>query len=250
MGPMFDADTWTKTTLTERTSWGDGLFTFRVDATREFHAGQFARLALEVDGDVVWRAYSIGSAPNQPLEFFIVRVDDGKLTPKLDALRPGDHVYLHKKIAGKFTLNHVRTGGTLWLVSTGTGLAPYIAMLREGTLWAKFDHVVLVHGVRHPIDLGYHAELNDFARLHPLTYIPATTRERADGAAFGRITSLFDDGTLERLAGRKIKKDDTDMLLCGNPAMIKLMQQTLKERGLLLNSPRNREGQLHTERYW
>jgi ferredoxin--NADP+ reductase len=247
---MFDDDKWSQVTVTTRTEWADGLFSFEVDAPRDFQAGQFARLALPVDGEEVWRAYSIASPPGQPLEFFIVRVDDGRLTPHLDRLRPGDPLHLHQKIAGTFTLERVEHGGVLWMIGTGTGLAPYLSMLREGSLWERYERVVLVHGVRHPVDLAYRALLEEMALTRPLAYLPATTREPAVGCLSGRLTALLRSGALEEAAGRALVAKEAHVLMCGNPDLIKDLQAEFKERDIHLYSPRNRDGRLHVERYW
>lgn len=150
----FDEDAWHRATVTERQVWDDGLFTSTLDLVRDFKPGQFATLGLEVDGEPVKRAYSIASAPGAPLEFYVVQVDDGKLSPRLFALEPGDQVWVRDRIAGLFTLDRVEDGGVLWLVGTGTGLAPYISMLREGSLWERWDRVVVVHGARHARQLS------------------------------------------------------------------------------------------------
>jgi ferredoxin--NADP+ reductase len=247
---MFDDGKWSQATVTRRTHWADGLFSFQLDVTRDFHAGQFARLGLAVNDEEVWRAYSIASAPGEPLEFFVVRVDDGRLTPHLDRLRPGDPLFVHEKIAGMFTLERVHDGGVLWLIATGTGLAPYLSMLGHGSLWDRYERVVLVHGVRHPVDLAYREQLEQVAAEHPLTYLPATTREPSPGCLHGRLNQLFESGELERAADARLDGASAHVLMCGNPDLIKDLQERFKQRDLLLHSPRNREGRLHVERYW
>lgn len=240
---------WKPVTLSGIRWWDRGLFTLTFDERPSFKAGQFCTLAMEIDGHVVKRAYSVASAPGEPLELFVVEVEGGQLSPRLARLEPGDRVWLRPKLAGLFTLDRVPQGGTLWLVATGTGLAPYVAMLREGACFDRHAHVVVVHGVRTAGQLAYAEELSELAARRPFTYVPVLSRETVPGALTGRTTSVLLDGSLEAAAGRAITPDDAHVLLCGNPEMIDEMEARLVERGLALHTP-SVPGQIHLERYW
>lgn len=240
---------WDTLTVTGVTTWAPGLFTLSFDARPSFRAGQFCTVARRDDAGVCKRAYSIASAPGAPLELFVVEVEGGRLSPFLARLRPGDALRMRPKIAGLFTLDRVPSGGTLWLVATGTGLAPYVSMLREGALWERHDHVVLVHGVRTPGQLAYRSELASLAGSRPLTVVPVVSRAPEPGLLAGRVTTALEEGRLEAAAGRRFSARDSHVLLCGNPAMIDEMETRLADRGLVLHTAAH-PGQVHLERYW
>jgi ferredoxin--NADP+ reductase len=241
---------WTTATVVDRQVWDDGLWTFRLDVEKDFKPGQFTTLALERGGELVKRAYSIASAPNRPLEFYVVVVDDGALTPSLWNLKQGEQVLVRDKAAGLFTLDRIPSGGTLWLVATGTGLAPYVSMLRDGCCFDRFEHVVIVHGVRYARQLGYREELERFVEKDPrFTYVPAVTRDDAPGCLKGRLTDLVENGQLEARVGRELGVGKGQVMLCGNPEMVELMIGLFKDRGMFVHRPKE-PGHVHTERYW
>lgn len=246
---MFETDGWTLAQVTRRQEWAPGLFTFHLDQARTFRAGQFTKLGLLVDGEPVTRAYSIASAPGAPLEFYVVEVEGGALSPRLAALRPGDGVWVSPKVLGGFTTEKVHKGTDLWLIATGTGLAPYISMLRDGTVFAEHPRVVLVQGTRYPSQLGYDDELAAMEATGRLRYLRVVSREAGPGCLLGRITSVFDDGSLEAAAGVPLAADRSQVLICGNPDMITDLRARLAAREMLLHTPR-RDGNVHIERYW
>lgn len=244
---VFD-DRWEVTRVAARRTWDDGLFTLRLDAARDFTPGQFTRVGLRLDDHDVHRAYSIASAPGRPLELFVVRVEGGRLTPSLDALAPGDALWVDRRCRGKFTAAALPDDARrLWLVGTGTGLAPYVAMLRDGAVLDRFDEVVVVHGARWARQLAYREEL---AAEDGWRYVAALTREDADGLPRGRLPDLLASGALEAAAGLRLDPDAGDhVLLCGNPSMIEAMKDRLAARGLPPHT-RRAPGRVHTERYW
>lgn len=244
---------WTTGTVTARQEWDEGLWTFTIEAdVPPFTAGQFVRLGLEVGEKRVRRAYSIGSAPGAPLEFYVTVVDDGALTPHLYDLDVGDTVEVERKAQGFFTLEYVRHGTQLWLLSTGTGIAPYISMLRTAEPWERFEKIVMVHGARHGRQLGYRAECEAWAEAHPeqFFYVPSVTREpELEGVLHGRLPALMESGALEEAAGLEITAADSHVMLCGNPEMVKACTQLSLDRGLTKNRTR-KPGNLSYERYW
>lgn len=247
---MYDPLKWSSARVTSRKLWDDGLFTFVLDQAPTFLPGQFAMLALEINGEVVKRAYSIASAPGAPLEFYVVRVEGGALTPGLFDLNPGDHVLVWHKIAGQFTVAADHHADVLWLIGTGTGIAPYISMLRDGALFETHKRVVLVHGSRTASQLAYREELEALTLTHPFTYIPALTREDAPGALRGRLPDLLASGALEDAAGVRATSPGHRVMLCGNPEMVKSAMALYAERDMLLLTPRRPEGAVHIEKYW
>jgi len=242
---------WMEIEYLGRHDWDDGLATFHfAHPSPNFTAGQFLTIALPDDGGkLIPRAYSIGSAPGEDFELYIVRVDGGALTPRLFALHPGDMVSVRPKFAGHFTLNRVGPAENLWLAGTGTGLAPYISMLREGSLWNDYQRVVVYHGVRHGAQLAYRKELEDLAERFKgrFFYLPTVSREEVLGALHGRVTTTIAEA--EELVGAPITPETTRFMLCGNRAMLTDMIARLGERGLK-RALKSKPGEIHAEVYF
>lgn len=239
--------------ITERRVWADDLITVGFDCVLPpFEAGQFVNLALEFEGEPVRRSYSIASAPGAPLEVFVTRVTDGRLTPTLFELPVGSVVSVDPKSRGFFTLQHVPPAADLWLVGTGTGLGPYISMLRQGALWDRFERVVVVHGTRRLVHLAYADELRAEVERRPgrFAYVPLVSRdEPTAGVLAGRTTTALVDGSLERAAGFALDPARSHLMLCGNPDMITEMQAKLLERGLKKHRPKE-PAHVTVEKYW
>ncbi len=236
------------------------LFTLRVtrDAGFRFTAGQFARLGVaKADGSLVWRAYSMVSAPHDEfLDFFSIVVPGGEFTSELSRLRPGDELLIDKQAFGFLTLDRFPDGRDLWLLATGTGLAPFLSILQDMAVWERFERIVLAYSVREGNELAYQqliAELPHREYLegqgHKLTYLPIVTREQRPGCLGGRITHLLESGELEQAAGLTLELEHSRVMLCGNPQMIEDSLQLLKARGMQLSLSR-RPGQLAVENYW
>jgi ferredoxin/flavodoxin---NADP+ reductase len=198
----------------------------------------------------VKRSYSASSAPGQPLEFYLSLVEGGALTPGLFDLAVGDSVNLDPKALGFFTLSEVPECETLWLIATGTGLGPFVSMVRHGEGLRRFSRVVVVHGARASEQLGYREELEGAAAQDPrLTYVPVVSRSEAPaGGLSGRITTAFTSGALEERVGLKIDAK-SHLLFCGNPQMIEEMVVSLKARGLSKHK-RREPGHFNFEKYW
>ncbi|AON53882.1 ferredoxin--NADP reductase [Herbaspirillum seropedicae] len=243
--------------------WTDKLLSFRTTrpAGYRFTAGQFARLGLEIDGQIVSRAYSITSAEHEDvLEYYAIIVPGGQFTSRLDALQPGDPVWVEKLSYGFMTADRFSDGRQLWMLATGTGLGPYVSILQQPEVWQRFEDLVLVHGVRQCAELAYadkFAQLRQQAaaqgwpaRLHSLRCV---TREAvlpsSPGLLAGRITDLLRGGQLEQAAGLSLTVDDARVMACGNPEMVTEVRELLRQRGM---SPLRRAGggQFVTEDYW
>lgn len=235
-----------------RHDWAPGLITLTIDASIEpFVAGQFVNLGLEVDGQLVRRSYSIASAPGAPLEFYIKEVVGGGLTPGLTRLEPGAEVWVERKPQGFFTLAYVPPCRDLWLVATGTGLGPFLSMLRAGELWRRIERVCVVHGARTTTHLAYAEELARLATVHPgrFTYVPVVSGSAHGEALPGRVTTAFADGSLEARAGLSLDPERSHLLLCGNPDMILELTAALGARGLRKHRVRT-PGHITAEKYW
>ena len=228
--------------------WNDRLFSFRTTRDRglRFENGQFVMIGLEVDGRPLTRAYSIASPNHEPhLEFFSIKVADGALTSRLQHLSAGDPIVVSKKPTGTLVLHDLRPGRHLYLLATGTGLAPFLSVIQDPETYERFDKVVLIHGVRTVSELAYsefitrtlpaHEYLGEAVR-DQLIYYPTVTRE-----AFrhqGRITNLVESGTLFADIDLPVFDPAHDRaMLCGSPAMLKDCCAMLDARGFQV-SPR------------
>ncbi|WP_447589118.1 ferredoxin--NADP reductase [Aquipseudomonas campi] len=250
----------TSQTLTEVKIWSPSLFTLRVtrDPGFRFRAGQFARLGVrKADGGIVWRGYSMVSAPHDEyLEFFSIVVPGGEFTSELSRLQVGDELLVDKQAFGYLTLDRFPDGRDLWLIGTGTGLAPFLSILQDLEAWQRFERIVLVYSARDTGELAYQeliAELPQREWLEgagsKLQYIPVVTREQVPGALNARVTALIDNGELERAAGLELSPEHSRVMLCGNPQMIEDTRAVLKTRDMQLSLSR-RPGAVAVENYW
>jgi len=254
---------WKKACVTGYHSWSDRLFSLRVEAPEiRFTAGQFVSLALPApEGSaepMLARPYSFVNAPashkNTPHEFLIAELPQGTLSPRLAQLREGDAIWIGSAY-GFFVCDEVPAAPTLWMMATGTGIAPFLSMLRTEELWQKFERVVLAHGVRQAEELAYPEVIAAVQRERGARffYAPFVSREisspKNHGRFSGRITTALADGQLEKAAGFAIDKDAAQVMLCGNPAMVEDVQRLLAERGMRRHRKRA-PGQITVETYW
>jgi ferredoxin--NADP+ reductase len=237
----------------------------------EFKPGQFAVLGLlgreprvpeaaaeEATAEpdkLIRRAYSIASSSveRRYLEFYLTLVTSGQLTPRLFALRHGSRLFLGPKSSGVFTLDRVSPGKAVILIATGTGLAPYISMLRTMLVQDTQRRYVVLHGARYSWDLGYRGELESLARVRPnFTYLPSITNAEEDTlfrGHIGRIQTLLEQGLIEKSSGVPLDPAQADVFLCGNPGMITAVKAILETKGF--KSSHGKEiGTIHVEEYW
>lgn len=261
---------YTRQTITRIIEWvPQKLFSLETTRDPEFHfkPGQFARLGLPEDAPseaapALWRAYSMVTAPGQDrLGFYSIVVPEGEFSPRLARLRAGDSLYIDKTAFGFLTLDRFADGGDLWLLATGTGLSAYLSMLQDSNTWARFERIMLVHGVRTRAELAYRDEIRQWAAQGApfasasngararLLYLPVATREALPGAPQARITTLIANGGLEKLAGRALDPAVSKVMLCGNPAMLADSRKLLAERGFAVGR-RGNLGNLAVENYW
>jgi ferredoxin--NADP+ reductase len=231
----------TEKVLTVR-HWNETLFSFTTtrDPGFRFKNGHFTMIGLPLGDRPLLRAYSIASANyEETMEFFSIKVPDGPLTQHLQKLQPGDEILVGKKPTGTLTIDNVLPGKRLWLLGTGTGLAPFLSIVKDPDTWEAFEQVIVVHGVRWKSELAYadffERELpeNEFlgeAVRAKLRYYPTVTREPFRHQ--GRITALLDSGQLPADLGLPpLSVADDRFLLCGSPAMLKDVQGILDARG-------------------
>jgi ferredoxin--NADP+ reductase len=231
--------------------WNDNLFSFRTtrDPGFRFDSGQFVMVGLQVDGRPLLRAYSIASATwEEHLEFFSIKVANGPLTSRLQHIRCGEPILVTRKPTGTLVLNDLKPGRNLYLFGTGTGLAPFLSIVRDPETYERFDRVVLAHGVRNISDLAYAVflqhELPQHEYLGPLLrdkliYYPTVTREAY--VHRGRITDAIVNGDLAAATGLPpLNRQGDRVMLCGSPAMLADLGALLDGRGFRI-SPRTRE---------
>jgi ferredoxin--NADP+ reductase len=245
--------TWVEGEVVENIHWHENLFTLKVAAEIEpFTAGQFTSLALEINNEQVARPYSLLSSPGQqPLEFFFYVATDGVLSNALVKLDVGDKLLLKKQANGFFTLDEVPASRDLWMIGTGTGIAPYLSILGTEEVWQRYDKLVLIEGVRSTKDLPYQGLIEKVAEKYADKFIfqAFISRETSPGAIKGRIPASLADGSLEEKIGLALSPEDSQIMLCGNPAMVKDCVALLKARGFSKNL-RRKPGQITTENYW
>jgi len=222
--------------------WTEELFSFRTSRDKGFRfaSGQFTMIGLRIDGKPLLRAYSIASANwEEQLEFFSIKVPDGPLTSRLQHIRPGDEVLLSRKPTGTLLISDLHPGGTLYLLATGTGLAPFLAIVKDPATYERFDRIVITHGVRRAGDLAYadyirrelpHHEFLGEQIARQLLYYPAVSRE--EHAHEGRLTTLLDAGRMAGDLGLPPLDPARDrFMICGSPSMLADFRRILDARG-------------------
>jgi ferredoxin--NADP+ reductase len=262
--------------LLQRTEVAPGLLIVQVAPDGwelpEFEPGQYTVLGLPgsaprcagADPDpkerdpekIIRRAYSITSSTigREYLEFYIMLVRSGELTPRLFALNVGDPLLMGPKVTGMFTLDSVPPDQNVMLFATGTGLAPYMSMIRSSLAENKQRRVAIVHGAYHSWDLGYRAELTTLARVCPhLAYLPLISEPGEEPAPWTGLTGFCQDvwkaGAIGERWGFEPTKDNTHAFLCGHPGMIQGMLDLLTEDGFAEHTKKS-PGQIHLEKYW
>ncbi len=236
--------------------WTADLWSLRIErpAGFRFQPGHYLRLGLPVEtpASAVWRPYSIVSAPDdEALEIVLVRVPDGAFTSQLARLGEGDPVLLEQAVFGFFLESQLAPGDTLWMLATGTGIGPYVSLLRTPGALDRHRRAVLVHSVRRADELSYRDEIEaavaaSGGRLH---YLPVVTRETVGGTLSGRIPRLIDDRLLQSAADAALEPAGSRVMVCGNPAFTTDMRALLSARGFT-PCRRNSPGSMLFEKYW
>jgi ferredoxin--NADP+ reductase len=247
------AQQWTEGRVSRKRGWNEHLFSLQISADIEpFQPGQFTRLGLEIDGEVVGRPYSLVNPPGeQPLEFLFGVVRGGPLSPRLAALEEDARVLVAPRANGFLVLSEVPDRRHLWLVASGTGIGPFLSMLRTAEPWQRFEKVVLVHAVRHRHDLSFGDLIEEAAARHGsrFAFVPFVSREPTDFALPGRIPEAIADGRLEARARVTISPEQSQFMLCGNPAMVDDVTAALIARDLKKHR-RKDPGHISVESYW
>jgi ferredoxin--NADP+ reductase len=229
-------------TVTSVHHWTDRLFSFKTTrgTSLRFLNGHFTMIGLRVNGKPLLRAYSVVSANyEEQLEFLSIKVQDGPLTSRLQHIQPGDQVIVGNKPTGTLVIDYLLPGKRLYMMSSGTGLAPFMSILRDPATYEKFSEVVLVHGVRQAAELAYHDYLMHELHQHELLgemvseqlrYYPTVTREPYRNT--GRITDLIVSGKLfTDLGVPSLNPEEDRVMICGSPGLLKDLKLMLEMRG-------------------
>jgi ferredoxin/flavodoxin---NADP+ reductase len=229
--------------------WTDTLFSFKAtrDQAFRFQNGQFTMIGLMVDGKPLLRAYSMVSANyEEEIEFFSIKVQDGPLTSRLQHLKVGDEILIGKKPTGTLLLQNLIPGKTLWLLGTGTGLAPFLSVIKDPETYEQYERVVIVHGVRTIAELAYQDYIENQLPKHEflgelvapkLMYYPTVTREPYRNN--GRITQLIDNNKMTTDLGLPIiDKENDRFMICGSPALNEDLRKLFDARDF-------KEGNMH-----
>ena len=242
---------WLTGKIVEKKSWNDRLFSLRIDCDFDtFESGQFVRVALDIDGERVARPYSLVNKPGDDfLEIYFNIVDEGPLTPRLAALEEGDEIFVTDRANGFLTVSEVPQCRHLWMLATGTGVGPFLSILKNKDAWQRFEKIVLAYSVRDLSELAYQQQVAEIQEQWPqkFSFVPMVTREQVEGVLNKRITDSIEDDSLEQRTGVVID-EDSHIMMCGNSAMISDVTAVLEKRGL--RKHRRREpGHITTEKY-
>jgi ferredoxin/flavodoxin---NADP+ reductase len=222
--------------------WSSSLFSIRTtrDQGLRFRNGEFAMMGIEVDGKPLTRAYSMASSNyEEHLEFYSIKISDGSLTSRLQHIQVGDQLLVSKKPTGSLLYDSLLPGQRLYLLCTGTGLAPFLSIIKDPEVYERYDKVILVHGCRYINELTYQQLITQELHQNPyfghqvsakLIYYPVVTREPFRN--YGRITTLLENGKLIRDIGLPPLSVDSDrFMLCGSPAMLENLTGILDTMG-------------------
>lgn len=249
---------WTAERVLAIRRWTPTLLSFRCTRQRGFRftPGHYTRLGLGAE-DTVWRPYSLASAAHDEfLDFIAVLVPGGAFSEHLARLKVGDNIRVDKASYGFLTVDQLAPGKQLWLLASGTGLGPFLSILRDPVVWQNHERLILVHSVRRAAELAWRDEiaaLPDQAHLAEgkatLSYLSIVTRDPGATALAARIPQLLADGRLAQAANCELSPADSRVLVCGNPEMARDLRQMLAARGFATNR-RGVPGQMAFEKYW
>ena len=267
----------------EVTRWAPTLLSFKVTRPDgfKFTAGQFVRLGIhgkdlqyfaqnhetklitsetkdkpiDLDG-YVFRAYSVASSPyDEFIEFFSVVIPEGEFTSKVNHIQVGDSLLLNTTPFGYLTLARYQLPlpNDLWLLATGTGLAPFLSILKTIDVWQQYQRIILVYSARTSQELAYQEEIGSIKSIYgddgaAFVFLPIVTREADYAGEKARVPNLIVSGKLTQLVGQKLDKERSHVMLCGNPQMVEDTKEALKSIGLTMN--RRGEGNIAVENYW
>lgn len=233
--------------------WTESLYSIRISAPEvKFTAGQYTKVSLNINNEVVARPYSFVNSPSENfLEFYSVSVPNGPLSNELQRLKNGDPINVGLKGNGFLVLDEIPKVENIWMLATGTAIGPYLSILKTKESWEKFKNVILVHAVRYSKELTYQKTISELKEMYGerFIYVTYVSREYSESSLDGRIPKSIANGKLEKEADIKMSPENTHIMLCGNPEMVKDTTVELKKIGLKKHR-RNSPGHITTENYW
>ena len=244
---------WLSGEIVEKQQWCEDLFSLRIRTEPlEFSAGQFVNVGLEIDNKLVARPYSLVSVPqDRLLEIHFNRVNSGLLSPRLAALNAGDSIQVSDRANGLLTIKEVPEVPWLWLFATGTGIGPFLSILKTVEPWRRFRKIILCYSVKTLDKLAYHAELDKLQTEYPdqFCFVPLITQQKIDNTIHARITTVIANGELENQVGLQLSGELNHIMLCGNSEMILQVTALLESRGLRRHT-RRVPGHIAIEKYY
>ena len=242
---------WLTGKVIKKIQWNERLFSLRIQCGfKSFESGQFVRVALDIDGERVARPYSLVNKPgDEYLEIYFNIVPEGPLSPRLAVLEVGDEIFVTDRANGFLIVDEVPQSNNLWMLATGTGVGPFISILKGEKVWQRFEKVVLGYSVRDLSELSYKEKIAEIEeqRGQQFSFVPFITREQVDSVINQRIPLSVEDGSFEKLVAEYIN-EDSHIMMCGNSAMLTSVTESLEKRGL--RKHRRREpGHITTEKY-
>jgi len=227
---------WLTGIVQKKIQWNPRLFSLQINVDfAAFKPGQFARVALDIDGERVARPYSLVNTPDeQYLEIYFNIVPEGPLSPKLANLKKGDEIFVTDRANGFLVIDEVPECKHLWMLATGTGLGPFLSILKSEASWQRFEKMVLAYSVRDASELSYQPLVQELQQQHPdqFIFVPFVTREKVAGSINKRIPDALENGEFESLAGLTINPDDSHIMMCGNSAMLASVSEILIGSGM------------------
>lgn len=244
---------WVEGSIRGQKEWAPGLYSLFVEAPiLPFIAGQFIQMSLDSPTHKLFRPYSLVNAPDDSiLEFYYTLVNHGELTPALPKLSIGDTVSIAERAHGHFILAEVPDAKILWMIASGTGLGPFLSILKTKEPWSRFEKVVLVHSVRYANELTHQALIEMWQEQYAQQFfwLPVVTRENVKHIQHERITTLLLSGKLEAMTKLTLSIQTSQVMLCGNPGMIDEMVSLLLKKEMTINRFKQK-GHITLENYW
>jgi ferredoxin--NADP+ reductase len=243
---------WLEGIVVENHRWTERLTSLKIEAALgPVQAGQFVRIGLEIDGEIVARPYSLVNPPQQPpLEIYFNIVPEGPLSPRLFALENGEKVLVATNPAGFLTVSEVPETRHLWMMATSTGVGPFLSILGTDAVWQRFQRVILCYSVRTEQELAYSSAIAEIAETHAdkFCFVPTITREDTAYSIRARFPESIKNGELENAAEVTLSAEDSHVMMCGNSEMIKQVSSVLETRGMRRHR-RREPGHFTSEKY-
>lgn len=246
--------TWLSAEVVENKQWSADLFSLKISTKNplQFSAGQFIKAGLKIEDKIIARPYSLVNTPDDSLlEIHFNRVKQGLLSPLLANLKQNDQLKISEHASGLLTLDEAPRVDNLWLFATGTGMGPFLSILKTAAAWRRFKKIILAYSVKDIANQAYLADFNAIQLQHPqqFSFMPFITREKKQGSINERMTNYIINGELEKQVGLSLTADTNHTMLCGNSAMVSDVTAILEARGLRRHT-RREPGQIATEKYY